>query len=547
MIEEMLPLLAAVLLGASSPVSAAPARRPAPMTKRERALNALDRLGYGPRPGDLARVEKMGVDAWISRQLRPESVPEDPRLAGMLSAYPELGMTGEQLVEAYPPRKAAPPPGGATMMNAPGRVSRDLAEAKVLRAVYSERQLQEVLTDFWFNHFNVSADKAADRWLVVPYERDVIRPRVFGKFRDLLGAVAHSPAMLVYLDNAGSTVDPRYAPEGEQQDLADMEAAMTRRGKGRRRLGLNENYARELMELHTLGVDGGYTQKDVIALARILTGWTVERPNAKNRGAVKDISFRFARRMHDPGDKLFLGRTYTWRGEAEGEAALDALAASTSTAHFVALKLCRRFVADDPPPALVARVARRFRATDGDLRETYRAIFFSPEFKQKRFFRAKVKTPLEFEASALRASGAREFDARRAVLWLESQGMPLYRCEPPTGWPDRAAPWVSGGALLSRLRLSEALFGRGPRAPAGGAAALDAALRGTDRRDGRALVARLTGLYLGGEVSPRTRAALLRRLKDPEVSGRRLDDRRRPYRAGRLAALVLGSPDFQRR
>src|SRR6185312_2147699 len=199
------------------------------------------------------------------------------------------------------------------------------------------------------------------RWLFIPYERDVIRPRVFGKFRDLLGAVAHSPAMLVYLDNYQSTIDARYAPAGAQDDIAEMEGAMNKNGgKGRRKLGLNENYARELLELHTLGVDGGYVQKDVTELARILTGWTIVQPNKKNAAKVSDVGFRFARRMHDPGGKVLLGDPYAWSGEAEGEKALDRLARDPHTAHFLALKLCRRFVADDPPPELVERVARRF-------------------------------------------------------------------------------------------------------------------------------------------------------------------------------------------
>ncbi|MDE2491391.1 MAG: DUF1800 domain-containing protein, partial [Elusimicrobia bacterium] len=465
-------VLAPLLLGASLSAAAAP-RAAAPLDRRERALQVLDRLAYGPRPGDVARVEKIGARAWIARQLRPASIPEDPSLEARLRAYPELRMTAEQLIEAYPPPKRAAAmtdaAGRAAPLGRPGDVGRDLAAAKILRAVYSRRQLQEVLTDFWFNHFNVSAGKDADQWLVLPYERDVIRPRVFGKFRDLLGAVAHSPAMLVYLDNASSTIDPRYAPEGAQQDLADMEKAMERNSRGRRRLGLNENYARELMELHTLGVDGGYTQKDVIALARILTGWTVRRPNPKNKDKVKEVEFFFARRLHDPGDKVFLGRTYTWQGEAEGEKALDVLASSPQTAHHLALELCRRFVADDPPPALVDRVARTFLRTGGDLTATYRAIFDSPEFWSRRDFRAKVKTPLEYVVSALRASGADVRDPARVAGWVAQLGMPLYRCEPPTGWPDVAAPWVSSGALLDRLRLALALFGRNPRAPASAA------------------------------------------------------------------------------
>jgi uncharacterized protein (DUF1800 family) len=538
-------LFAAVVLGASLAAAAAP---PAPqplMTGRERALQVLNRLAYGPRPGDLEKVEAEGVDAWTERQLHPESIP-DAAVEERLKAFPSLAMTGAQLMNAYPNMRrrrmlgllAAPKPKDMVA---------EAAAAKLLRAVESERQLQEVLTDFWFNHFNVSAAKNEDRWLFIPYERDVIRPRVLGKFRDLLGAVAHSPAMLVYLDNFQSTIDARYAPAGAQEEIAEMEGAMTKgaNGKGRRKLGLNENYARELLELHTLGVDGGYTQKDVTELARILTGWTIERPNKKNPAAVRDVGFRFNRRMHDPGTKVFLGETYAWSGEAEGEKALDRLAADPHTAHFLALKLCRRFLSDVPPEDVVDRVAQRFTETGGDLRETYRAIFSSPEFRQKRFFRAKVKTPFEFVASALRVTGAEIRDPEKAARWLDGQGMPPYRCEPPTGWPDRAEPWVNAGALVARLKAAQNLFNRRPDAPA--SASPDAALAGADRKDGRALVLRLTKAYLGGEVGERTLAALDKRVDDPEISGARLDDKHRSYRLDRLGALVLGAPDFERR
>jgi len=539
-------LLATALLGASLAAAAdvPPAAPEAKMSGREFALQALNRLGYGPRPGDLEKVETMGVPAWIELQLHPEKIPDDA-LEARLKAYPSLSMTGEQLLNAYPNMKRRRL-FGLIGGGKPKDVVAEAAAAKLLRADLSERQLEEVLTDFWFNHFNVSAAKNQDRWLFIPYERDVIRPRVFGKFRDLLGAVAHSPAMLVYLDNYQSTIDARYAPAGAQDDIAEMEGAMNKNGgKGRRKLGLNENYARELLELHTLGVDGGYVQKDVTELARILTGWTIVQPNKKNAAKVSDVGFRFARRMHDPGGKVLLGDPYAWSGEAEGEKALDRLARDPHTAHFLALKLCRRFVADDPPPELVERVARRFLDTDGDLRETYRAIFDSPEFRQERFFRSKVKTPLEFVASALRATGAEVRDPEKAARFVDSLGMPLYRCEPPTGWPDRAEAWVNAGALVARLKAAQGLFNRNPQAPV--SADPEAALGPSRRGDGPALVASLTSAYLGGVVAERTREALLKRLDDPEISRARLDDPQKHYRLDRLAALVLGAPDFERR
>jgi uncharacterized protein (DUF1800 family) len=534
----MLPAM--ILLGASLASAAVP---PEAMTARERALHALNRLAYGPRPGEVERVEAEGPEKWIEAQLHPEGLT-DSALDERLKSFPTLAMTSQQLMDAYPNARRRRMLGMFGRTPPPRSVVDELAAAKLLRAVLSERQLQEVLTDFWFNHFNVSAAKNQDRWLVGPYERDVIRPRVFGRFRDLLGAVAHSPAMLVYLDNFQSTIDARYAPAGAQEDISEMENAMSK-GRGRKKLGLNENYGRELLELHTLGVDGGYTQKDVTELARILTGWTVARPNKKNAAKVKDWSFRFARRMHDPGSKVLLGTTYAWSGVSEGEKALDALARDPHTARFLALKLCRRFVADDPPPELVDRVARRFLETDGDLRETYRAIFTAPEFWEKRFFRAKVKTPLEFLASALRATGAEIRDPEKEARRLDGLGMPLYRCEPPTGWPDRAGPWVSAGALVARLRLAQSLFDRRPIAPV--SAAADAPLAGVNRTNGKALIAAYADAFLGGEVSPRTAAALDRRLDDPEISRARLDDKPRGYRLDRLAALTLGAPDFQRR
>ena len=522
----MLAALAASWLVLSPALAAEPA--PVRMTERERAIHALSRLGYGPRPGEVDKVLAEGVDAWVARQLRPERI-DDSAVDAKLKAFKSLTMSGEQLYSAYPDKKSrllAMFSGGGK----PGDVAQELAAAKLLRAAQSERQLQEVMTDFWFNHFNVASQKNQDRWLVSPYEREVIRPRVLGKFRDLLGAVAHSPAMLVYLDNFQSTIDERYAPAGARDDIFEMQEKMNAAGgkKGRAKLGLNENYARELMELHTLGVDGGYTQKDVTELARILTGWSLERPSRKDRN--KDWAFKFKRRMHDPGAKTLLGRPYAWSGESEGERALDQLARHPSTARFLALKLCRRFVADDPPAALVDRVAARFRETDGDVRRTLETLFADPEFWEKRFFRAKVKTPLEFTASALRATNAELRDPVKAAKGIGAMGQPLYQCEPPTGWPDRAEPWVSAGALLARMRAANALFSDRPDAPA----AADAkALAGGGGKV--AAVSAYADAFLGGEIGERTRAAILARLDHPGM-----DDRK-------LAALVLGAPEFQRR
>jgi len=519
---------AAVLLLASAlSASGASAAR---MTERERAIHALDRLGYGPRPGEVDEVLASGVDAWIARQLRPASIP-DAALEAKLRAYRTLSMSAAELYNGYPDKRSRVM-GLLGSGGKPAEVAQELASAKVLRAVESERQLQEVMTDFWFNHFNVAAQKNQLKWLVSPYERETIRPRVLGKFRDLLGAVARSPGMLVYLDNFQSTIDARYAPAGAREDIAEMEEKMSSGGlkKGRTKLGLNENYARELMELHTLGVDGGYTQKDVTELARILTGWSLERPNKKNRQ--KDFAFKFKRRMHDPGAKVLLGVPFAWSGEAEGDKALDLLAAHPATARFIAAKLCRRFVADDPPADLIDRVAARFRATDGDIRATLEALFADPAFFERGFFRAKVKTPLEFTASALRATRADLRDPLKAAKAIGAMGQPLYQCEPPTGWPDRAAPWVNSGALLARMRAAALLFNKKPNAPA--SADARALLGGADAR-GAAAVSAYVNAFLGGEIGDRTRAAILARLDHPGMS------------IEKIAALVIGSPEFQRR
>jgi uncharacterized protein (DUF1800 family) len=335
----------------------------------------------------------------------------------------------------------------------------ELSEQKLLRAVYSERQLREVLADFWFNHFNVDARKGRDRFMVTEYERETIRPRVLGTFRDLLEATAKSPAMLFYLDNWMSAdpngphpaMGPPRVVRGRFGTVV-MPPAPRPQGPNAPR-GLNENYARELMELHTLGVDGGYTQKDVTEVARAFTGWTIPGPRQGN-------GFTFNPRLHDPGEKVVLGHVIkAGGGESDGEQVLDILAAHPSTATFIATKLVRRFVSDTPPPALVARVAARFRETRGDLREVTRAILTSPEFLSPDAFNTKVKTPFEFVASAVRAAADDVHDALPLVRNLQQLGMPLYQCQPPTGYKDTADAWVNTGALVSRMNFATRLAG----------------------------------------------------------------------------------------
>jgi uncharacterized protein (DUF1800 family) len=430
-------------------------------------LHVLNRIAFGPRPGDVERVEKMGLQQYIDGQLHPERVQDrdmDGRLAGLTTInlssrdivrqfeQPLLDMRRDNKdLQANGDPNALPPKVREVQQNA-NSVLVDLSEQKLLRAVYSERQLQEVLTDFWFNHFNVDARKGQDRFLLTAYERDTIRPHVLGTFRDLLEATAKSPAMLFYLDNWMSA-----DPNGPHLDMAPRFA----RGRflrpppniqpKNRPKGLNENYGRELMELHTLGVDGGYTQKDVTEVARAFTGWTIDAPRLEG-------GFRFEPRLHDEGEKIVLGhKIRAGGGMNDGEQVLDILASHPSTAHFISLELTRRFVSDTPPAALVDRVAARFEATHGDLREVMRAILTSPEFLGGEIYDAKVKTPFEFVVSAVRATAADVTNATALVRTMQQLGMPLYQCQPPTGYKDTAEAWTNTGALVNRINFALAL------------------------------------------------------------------------------------------
>ena len=312
------------------------------------------------------------------------------------------------------------------------------------------------MTDFWFNHFNVFIGKGADRYLLTSYERDVIRPHALGKFEDLLVATAQSPAMLFYLDNwlsVGPNSDVANGiPKRKQLQLAQaasITADQCSQAKGKRN-GLNENYGRELMELHTLGVNGGYTQKDVTEVARVFTGWTLKQPRQGG-------GFTFEERMHEPGDKIVLGHRIKPKGEKEGREVLHLLAHNPSTAKFICTKLAMRFVSDDPPPALVDRMAQTFLKKDGDIREVLKTMLHSPEFWAPEAYRAKVKTPLEFVVSAVRASGAEVNDAMPLARQLQNMGMPLYGMQPPTGYSMKADAWVNSSALLGRMNFALAL------------------------------------------------------------------------------------------
>ena len=543
---------------------------PSPLTEEQQILHVLSRLGYGPRPGDTQRVHQMGVPAWIERQLHPEQIADDTAERAV-AAYPTLGMSTAELLRDYPkhaPRargkaksgEATPKDGMGRQPpeKGPYRITAEMQAAKITRAVLSERQLQEVMVDFWFNHFNVFGQRGAVKWLLPAYEREAIRPRALGHFRDLVLATARHPAMLFYLDNWLSTRADLERPGGKT--------------KGRKS-GLNENYARELMELHTLGVDGGYTQQDVIEVARAFTGWTISGPN-------EGREFVFRAKVHDSSEKRVLGQVIpAGGGEQDGMRVIDILVHHPSTARFISTKLVRRFVSDDPPPALVERASRTFRDTDGDIRAVLITIFNSPEFFSQEAYRAKIKTPVELVASAVRAldgqiappttaPSARAMEhsgmeapasAKRAARLngllvgggasLAGQvavlGEPLYQAQPPTGYSDVAEAWVNTGVLLNRMNFGLALA---HNRLTGVVVEMDQVLAGTDRRKPAQVLARLEDRVLHGQLTPATRAVLAAQLATPEIA-RVSSDGRAPKNADaeKLVALVLGSPEFQRR
>jgi uncharacterized protein (DUF1800 family) len=689
---------------------------PGRMDEEKRAVHALNRLTFGPRPGDVEKVRVMGVDKWIEQQLKtPQG--DDTALAERLAPLRTLSMSTREMMEEFPPpeviraiaegkmslpsdpqRRAvyeaqlerykarrdeqkkeaaagnntAATPGDDSkggdmqdmtpaerarrreerlyadlkagelldmtpeqraaeimkmsnderrslargfspqereqvmseftpqqretvlaLMNPQQVVVGELQQAKVLRAVYSDHQLEEVMTDFWFNHFNVFINKGPDRYLVTAYERDVIRPNAMGKFKDLLLATAKSPAMLFYLDNWQSVgpnsefarngperrgnqqfggrnrgMNPggfgrggfgrggfgrnRYPgmgqpyppygtgmpPSGGQQDQMARRRRQQQQQQQNRRSGLNENYARELMELHTLGVNGGYTQADVTQVARVFTGWTIKEPR---RGG----GFEFEERMHEPSDKIVLGQSIHSDGEGEGKKVLEMLAKHPSTAKFISTKLAQRFVSDTPPPALVDRMAQTFLKSDGDIRQVLRTLFKSQEFWAPEAYRAKVKTPLEFVVSAVRATGVDVKDAMPLVQAMNRMGMPPYGQQPPTGYSMKADAWVNSNSLLSRMNFALALGGgRMPGVRFDPQTVLRVA-PAPEKPD--AALALFEDALLSGDLSKQTHDTIKKQLDDPQVTGRLLDDPQRAPNLGMIAGLLLGSPEFQRR
>jgi uncharacterized protein (DUF1800 family) len=471
-----------------------------------------------------------------------------------------------------PPKEKGPGKGQGAFSNRminyeqirlPQRIVAELSMAKMTRAVYSERQLQEMMVDFWYNHFNVYAAKGADRWLITAYERDAIRPHALGKFRDLLEATAKSPAMLFFLDNWLSADPVAWQKlQQEQQQRREMRGGGFGAGpfgrprfpqggpgpngnpnnpnanvKQKQERGLNENYGRELMELHTLGVDGGYTQDDVVNVAKAFTGWSIRQPR-------RDPEFVFEDRLHDTSVKTVLGRKIHEGGMKDGEEVLDILARDPHTARHISFEMARRFVSDNPPEALVDRMAQTFLKSDGDIREVLRAMIYSPEFWSKESYRAKIKTPFELVASATRAVGADVQIPLLLVQWTSRIGQPLYQCEPPTGYSDKADAWVNTGALLSRMNFSLALTSNRLR---GAQVDIDSLFGGEMAANPRATLDRAIELLLGGQASQETRDTLEKQLEDPQILQATLDDKVKQVNAAMIAGLVLGSPEFQRR
>jgi uncharacterized protein (DUF1800 family) len=563
------------------------------LTEDEAILHAMNRLAYGPRPGDVELIRQMGLEKWVEQQLHPESI-DDQALSQRLQRYPTLTLSSKQLLEQFPRPQQAAKQQGITKEEAqeqlkskqqtaesqiivtgndnldkaqqqlakiqgPNRIIAELSMAKVDRAIYSDRQLEAVMEDFWFNHFNVFANKGDDKWLLTSYERDAIRPHTMGKFQDLLVATAKSPAMLFFLDNYLSADPAAVARLEAERNMrraryqgafaggslptpgtfpgpATGPTPTTVVAKKPER-GLNENYGREVMELHTIGVDAGYTQQDVIQMAECLTGWTIHEPR-------RDPQFFFDEKVHAEGKKIVMGRTFNYGGEKDGEEALKMLASRPATAKFISTELARHFVSDNPPPALVERMAKSFESSNGDIRTVLKTMIYSPEFWSKDAYRAKVKTPFELVASTARALNAEVTITLPLTQWIGRMGEPLYLCQPPTGYLDTSETWVNTGALLSRLNFSLAFAGD----KMGGATVdLKSMLGDEASKDPNAALARSVQEFLDGQVAPSTQDTLQARLKDPQILQASLDDPVKEVNEGLIVGLVLGTPEFQRR
>jgi uncharacterized protein (DUF1800 family) len=526
--------------GNDATATAAPAAKPTP-EEEEQARLREEQL-YADL--EVQQLPSLAPDQRFKKIL---SMPADQQV---LFADSLRGGKGQEFLEGLNPKQKET----LLAMNNPATVVMgELMQAKLLRAIYSQRQFEEVMTDFWFNHFNVFVDKGLDRVMVTSYERDVIRPHALGKFEDLLVATAKSPAMLFYLDNfmslgpnspqaLGLPMQHPYPPYGRRYPPP-------RPNPGKRPSGLNENYGRELLELHTLSVNGGYSQRDVTEVAKVFTGWTIDKP-------AEGGSFKFDPRMHEPGPKFVLGHKIKPKGEGEGLELLHRLATSPQTAHFISLKLAQRFVADDPAPALVDRMAKTFLKKKGDIREVLNTLFHSPEFWDDGTYRAKVKTPLEFVASAVRATGAEVEDAQPLVQQLNRMGMPLYGAQPPTGYSMKAETWVSSSALLNRMNFALALTSGKIKGVKVDTAQLGGGT--SPSPDAAVTLSTLETNLIAGGVSQQTHDSIAAQIEaagkngaplkaDSKAGARKPASAAKPPDVGTIAGLLLGSPEFQRR
>jgi uncharacterized protein (DUF1800 family) len=555
-------LFSALATTAAAQKSAAPRLDHRELAADQQVIQALNRLTFGPRPGDVQKVRSMGLDKWIDLQLHPETI-DDALFDQFAARYDILKQDPNDLLKQYADaqrerRMVKRDQSDTAQISAEDRKAiqqiglarrqfmGQLQSERVARAVASNRQLEEVMTDFWLNHFNVYAAKGPpEAYYLVQYERDVIRPNALGKFRDLIEVVAKSPAMLFYLDNARSMADstrPHLANPGRggfgNPDVVTRAGVMIGRGairgrggvggfggligaigRTRRTLdpaqqqemqqrlkqvqkgGLNENYGRELMELHTLGVDGGYTQQDVINVARALTGWSIQPPPMGG-------GFVFRPGMHDAGEKVVLGhKLAAGRGIEDGEDVLDILARSPATARFIATKLARRFISDNPPQSVVNDAAAVFLKTNGDIREVVRSIITSNEFFSQQAFRSKVKSPFEVVVSAMRALNAQPDSTPRTALAIAYLGEPLFGHQAPNGYPETGDAWMNTGAILNRINFGMSVAAN--RIPGANVAALPGI--DTLRTAARASqVDAVVSALLSGSVSPDTRAVLLK-------------------------------------
>lgn len=530
--------------------------------------HVLNRVAFGPRPGDVERVRRIGVDAYIDEQLQPERISVSPAYQQRIDALDVQRLPAGTLIDGYrtaqrdarEAQRAQALKAGAAARDKPVDdglseqksdvlatrrqqyrvLTQQAYEARLIQAIDSPRQLQEVMTDFWYNHFNVFVGKDLDRALVSNYERDAIRPYALGHFRDLLGATAKHPAMLFYLDNWLST--------GADSDV---------NRNAKQKAGLNENYARELMELHTLGVEnegktggavGNYTQKDVTELARMLTGWTFDGRATGRGGPLQGVEsaalFTFAPRRHDNGTKVWLGHRITPNGEQEGEFALDVLAMHPATARHLSYELAQSFVADEPPPALVDRLTARYLATDGNIREVMRTLLYSPEFRDRKAMTAKFKTPYQYVVSATRASGVDVLNVQPLVGTLAQLGMPLYGCLTPDGYKNTEAAWLNPEGMTRRINFATAL--------ATGRLAIDRPAPPPAAPVAMAAAGAMPVKAVAAPVAqPPQRMSPLQAVPLLETLGPTIGDKTRGVILGTepqlAAALVLGSPDFMRR